>query len=148
LRRGFYGPRGTHLNKMLVRAAGLWWRLQVVAWNFARRGPHRLLKGYMVLTVCSALSITTARSLPEFLLMPHPRHPGVQVEQGFWNVYQTMSLADPGTGVTTHQNAAEGVGDTVGTGTVVVVGHSLGSALATYFADDLAERVGSRARSG
>jgi triacylglycerol lipase len=81
----------------------------------------------------------------EFLLMPHPRHPGVQVEQGFWNVYQTMSLADPGTGVTTHQNAAEGVGDTVGTGTVVVVGHSLGSALATYFADDLAERVGSRA---
>ncbi len=31
----------------------------------------------------------------------------------------------------------------VGTGTVVVTGHSLGSALATYFADDLAERLGS-----
>jgi triacylglycerol lipase len=81
----------------------------------------------------------------EFLLIPHPRHPSVQVEQGFWNIYQTMSLADPVTGVTTHQNAAEGVGKTVGAGTVVVVGHSLGSALATYFADDLAERLESRA---
>jgi triacylglycerol lipase len=81
----------------------------------------------------------------EFLLMPHPRHPGVKVEQGFWNIYQTMSLADPGTGVTTHQNATEGVADTVGAGTVVVVGHSLGSALATYLADDLAERMKPRA---
>jgi triacylglycerol lipase len=81
----------------------------------------------------------------EFVLIPHPRHPGVQVEQGFWNIYQTMSLADPVTGVTTHQNAAEGVASTVGAGTVVVVGHSLGSALATYFADDLAERIKSRA---
>ena len=81
----------------------------------------------------------------EFLLIPHPRHPDVQVEQGFWNIYQTMSLANPATGVTTHQNAAEGVATTVGAGTVVVVGHSLGSALATYFADDLAERLGPRA---
>ncbi|MFZ0150916.1 MAG: hypothetical protein WAM72_21745, partial [Xanthobacteraceae bacterium] len=81
----------------------------------------------------------------EFLLIPHPRHPMVQVEQGFWNIYQTMSLANPQTGGTTHQNAAEGVANTVGTGTVVVVGHSLGSALATYFTDDLAERLGSRA---
>jgi len=81
----------------------------------------------------------------EFLLIPHPRHPDARVEQGFWNIYQTMSLADHATGATTHQNAAEGVADAVGTGTVVVVGHSLGSALATYFTDDLAERLGSRA---
>ena len=81
----------------------------------------------------------------EFRLIPHPRHMTVQVEQGFWNIYQTMSLADPQTGATTYQNAAEGVANTVGTGTVVVVGHSLGSALATYFTDDLAERLGSRA---
>jgi len=79
----------------------------------------------------------------EFLLIPHPRHAGVQVEQGFWNIYQTMSLADPATGLTTHQNAAEGVAALVGTGSVVVTGHSLGSALATYFTDDLAERLGS-----
>ena len=81
----------------------------------------------------------------EFLLIPHPRHAGVMVEQGFWNIYQTMSLADPTTGLTTHQNAAEGVAAVVGTGTVVVTGHSLGSALSTYFTDDLAERLGSRA---
>ena len=80
----------------------------------------------------------------EFLLIPHPRHAGVMVEQGFWNIYQTMSLADPTTGLTTYQNAAEGVAKVVGTGTVVVTGHSLGSALATYFTDDLAERLGSR----
>jgi triacylglycerol lipase len=78
----------------------------------------------------------------EFLLIPHPRHAGAHVEQGFWNIYQTMSMADPVTGLTTHQNAAEGVEEIVGAGKVVVVGHSLGSALATYFADDLAERLG------
>jgi triacylglycerol lipase len=81
----------------------------------------------------------------EFLLIPHPRYADVHVEQGFWNIYQTMSLADPATGLTTHQNAAEGVAEVVREGTVVVTGHSLGSALATYFADDLAERLGSRA---
>jgi len=80
----------------------------------------------------------------EFLLIPHPHHPGVQVEEGFWDIYQTMSLADPANGRTTHQNAAEGVADTVGAGTVMVAGHSLGSALATYFALDLAEKLGSK----
>ena len=60
----------------------------------------------------------------EFLPIPHPRHAGVMVEQGFWNIYQTMSLADPATGLTTHQNAAEGVAKMVGMGTVVVTGHS------------------------
>lgn len=80
----------------------------------------------------------------EFVPIPHPRHAGVHVEQGFWNIYQTMSLADPATGLTTHQNAAEGVEELVGAGTVIVTGHSLGSALATYFAEDLAERLGPR----
>jgi triacylglycerol lipase len=80
----------------------------------------------------------------EFLLIPHPRHPGVRVEQGFWNIYQTMSLADPATGATTHQDAAEGIAQIVGSGTVTVAGHSLGSALATYLADDLAERLGAK----
>jgi triacylglycerol lipase len=77
----------------------------------------------------------------EFLAIPHPRHPGATVEQGFWNIYQTMSLADPATGLTTHQNAGEGIEELVGSGTVVVTGHSLGSALATYLAEDLSERL-------
>lgn len=81
----------------------------------------------------------------EFVPIPHPRHPDARVEQGFWGIYQTMSLADPGTGVTTFQNAAEGVAKLVGDGTIAVTGHSLGSALATYFVEDLAERLGARA---
>lgn len=79
----------------------------------------------------------------EFLLIPHPRHAGVQVEEGFWNIYQTMSLADPATGLTIFQHAAEGVEKTVGGGSVIVTGHSMGSAIATYFTDDLVERLGS-----
>lgn len=80
----------------------------------------------------------------EFVLIPHPRHNGVKIEQGFWNIYQTLSLADPATGVTTHQNAAEGVAALVEARMIVVAGHSLGSALGTYFADDLAERLANR----
>ena len=73
----------------------------------------------------------------EFLLVPHPHIAGVQVEQGFWSIYQTMSLADL-TGATIFQNAADGIAKTVGANAVKVVGHSLGSALATYLTDDLA----------
>ncbi len=78
----------------------------------------------------------------EFVPIPHPRYPGARVEQGFWSIYQTMSLADPATGATTFQNAAEGVEKLVGNGTIVVAGHSLGSALATFYVEDLAERLG------
>jgi len=81
----------------------------------------------------------------EFVPIPHPRHLNVRVEQGFWGIYQTMSLADPVSGARTYQNAAEGIAALVGAGTVAVTGHSLGSALATYLADDLAERIGAQA---
>ena len=81
----------------------------------------------------------------DFVPIPHPRYPGARVEQGFWSIYQTMSLADPVTGVTTFQNAAEGVEKLVGNGSIVVTGHSLGSALATFYVEDLAERLGARA---
>jgi len=81
----------------------------------------------------------------EFIPVAHPRYPNARVEQGFWGIYQTMSLADPTTGATTHQNAAEGVEELVGKSPVVVTGHSLGSALATYFTDDLAARIGAQA---
>jgi triacylglycerol lipase len=81
----------------------------------------------------------------EFVPIPHPRLPNARVEQGFWGINQTMSLADPTSGVTTFQNAAEGVENLVGNGAIVVMGHSLGSALATYFVEDVAERLGPRA---
>ncbi len=81
----------------------------------------------------------------EFALVPHPSHPEAKVEQGFWDIYRTMSLADPISDVTTHQDAADGVAQLVGAGSIVVAGHSLGAALATYFAEDLAERLGARA---
>ena len=81
----------------------------------------------------------------EFVPIPHPRYPGARVEQGFWGIYQTMSFADVATGATTFQHAAEGVEKLVGSGTIAVTGHSLGSALATYFAEDLAERLGQNA---
>jgi triacylglycerol lipase len=77
----------------------------------------------------------------EFVPIPHPRYPGARVEQGFWSIYQTMSLADPATGVTTFQNAAEGVEKLVGNGSIVVTGHSLGAAIATFFVEDVAERL-------
>ena len=80
----------------------------------------------------------------EFVPIPHPRYPGARVEQGFWSIYQTMSLADPASGTTTFQNAAEGVEKLVGNGTIVVTGHSLGSALATFYVGDLAERLVAR----
>jgi hypothetical protein len=79
----------------------------------------------------------------EFVPIPHPRYPGARVEQGFWSIYQTMSFADPSTGTTTFQNAAEGVEKIVGAGSIVVTGHSLGSALATYLVEDVAERLDS-----
>ena len=79
----------------------------------------------------------------EFLLVPHPQHAGVQVEQGFWGIYQTMSLVDLATGAVA--NAADGIAKAIGTGKVTVTGHSLGSAIATYLTEDLAEKLGPRA---
>jgi hypothetical protein len=80
----------------------------------------------------------------QFLLVPHPNHPTAKIEQGFWDIYRTMNLADPVTGATTNPDVAAGVAAVVGTGKVVVTGHSLGSALATYFTNDLAERLGNK----
>jgi hypothetical protein len=81
----------------------------------------------------------------EFVPIVHPRYPAARVEQGFWGIYQTMNLADPNTGATTYNDPTEGVAALVGQdGTVTVTGHSLGSALATYFTDDLAVRIGAR----
>ncbi len=67
----------------------------------------------------------------EFLLVAHPVYTNTRVEQGFWGIYHTMSLADPATGKITYVDAAEGIAATVGAGSVTITGHSLGSAIAT-----------------
>lgn len=71
----------------------------------------------------------------------HPKYPNAKVELGFWTIFQSMSLADPTTGATTHQDAAEGVAAMLGDqGRAIVTGHSLGAALATYLAEAIAAR--------
>ncbi|HTP94604.1 MAG TPA: lipase family protein [Burkholderiales bacterium] len=81
----------------------------------------------------------------QFAPIPHPRHPDTKVEHGFWNIFDTMQLADL-QGNKTHDRATHGVAALIGAaGKAVVVGHSLGSSLATYFAQELAEQIGDRA---
>jgi triacylglycerol lipase len=75
----------------------------------------------------------------KFIPVPHPDHPGAFVEDGFWHVFASMSLMDF-TGGMLDTNAVTGVAARVGAGRIVVIGHSLGSALATYFSQALAEK--------
>lgn len=68
---------------------------------------------------------------------------GGMVEQGFWSLYQTLRLRTAGQ----MGDLVAGITAAVGSaGTLMVVAHSLGSALATYLTMDLADpaRLGSR----
>ena len=81
----------------------------------------------------------------EFVAIPHPDMPNATVEQGFWGIYASMRLLATN-GDAIGANAAHGIASSVGSGTLTVVGHSLGSALATYLTFDLAQpaRLGAR----
>lgn len=70
----------------------------------------------------------------EFGCVPHPL--GGHAEAGFWSVYSSLRLilADG-----TDQSVVSGIADIVKGGSVTVVGHSLGAALACYLTLDLAE---------
>ena len=77
----------------------------------------------------------------DFLLIPNSREPGAKVEQGFWSIYESMSLVD------VHGNVIDGfpadrIANIVRDGHVTVTGHSLGSALATYLSLEIAKHPG------
>lgn len=74
----------------------------------------------------------------QFLPILYPRAAStVMVEQGFWGVYASMQLTDTVGAVLGPLPTAIAAHPQL-TGPVVVVGHSLGSALATYLGLDLA----------
>jgi triacylglycerol lipase len=74
----------------------------------------------------------------EFLSVAWPAQPGASVEQGFSDIYKTMTLVWVD-GAQIGTKAADGIG-----GTVTVCGHSLGAAIATYLSFDVAGLVGNR----
>ncbi len=74
----------------------------------------------------------------KFVPIPHPTIAGATVEQGFWDIYAGMELvATDGSAI--GSSAASGIPQLVGAGPLLVLGHSLGSALATYLSLDLAK---------
>ena len=80
----------------------------------------------------------------EFVPVPTPSAPGAKAEQGFWGIYDSMTLVGL-TGIQVGAKAADGIAQVVGAGVVTVCGHSLGSALATYLSYDVAKLLGARA---
>jgi triacylglycerol lipase len=77
----------------------------------------------------------------EFTTVPHPV--AGRVETGFWSIYASLTYR-PVAGEALP--AAIGLAAAVGAGKVVVLGHSLGSALAAYLTFDLAAALGPRAQ--
>ncbi len=80
----------------------------------------------------------------DFVPRPTPSAPGANVEQGFWSIYDSMTLVGL-TGLQIGTKAADGIATVVGAGTVTICGHSLGSAIATYLSYDAARLLGNRA---
>ena len=74
----------------------------------------------------------------EFVPVPWPRDRTATVEQGFWGIYDSMTLVRP-SGAPIGNKVADGVTQMVQGAKVMVIGHSLGSALATYLSLDLAK---------
>lgn len=77
----------------------------------------------------------------QFLSIPHPT--AGRVEQGFFGIYRSMQYRPVDGDIAP---AARGISAAVGQGSLIVLGHSLGSALASYLTFDLAYpgKLGSR----
>jgi hypothetical protein len=80
----------------------------------------------------------------DFLPLPLPSPPGATVENGFYSIYASMTLVDL-SGAPIGLKAADGIAQAVGAGTVMVCGHSLGSAISTYLSFDVAKLIGAQA---
>jgi hypothetical protein len=80
----------------------------------------------------------------EFVPVPSPTVPGAMVEQGFSDIYRSMTLVGLD-GKPIGTEAADGIAKMVGAGKVTVAGHSLGSALATYLSFDVVGLLGDKA---
>jgi triacylglycerol lipase len=80
----------------------------------------------------------------EFISVPHPV--AGRVESGFWEIYESLTYR--GVGAAAGVKAAQGLAATVGAaGQLIVLGHSLGSPLATYLTFDLAPALGARVQA-
>ena len=73
----------------------------------------------------------------EFVSIPAPAPPRMagRVENGFFSIYSSMEYTPVGT--ENPQPVVDGIATAVGANKVTVLGHSLGSSLATYLALDL-----------
>jgi hypothetical protein len=80
----------------------------------------------------------------DFFLRDAPSSPGAKVEQGFWSVYESMTLVGLD-GVQIGTKAADGIASAVGQASVTICGHSLGSAVATYLSFDAGKLMGAKA---
>ena len=79
------------------------------------------------------------KPIPYTPMIPLPAgHDNLEVEQGFWALYRSLSLITPAGAVIGPLAPAITAHATGTAGTVTVIGHSLGSALATYLTFDLA----------
>jgi triacylglycerol lipase len=73
----------------------------------------------------------------DFLMMHPPGRPSVLVDQGFWEIYETLTYQPLAPGAPPVK-AAQGLANIAPAGNLTVLGHSLGAALATYLTLDLA----------
>ena len=76
----------------------------------------------------------------KFLPTPHPV--AGLVESGFYSIYSGMEYRP--IGAAQAQPAAQAIAAAIGQGELIVIGHSMGSALATYLTFDLAALLGTR----